>query len=769
MSALQDSLGQKEQSISDLQDTLNERNVRISVLTVDLETESKKVNRMKNSFIWKSTAPIRAIQKLFGQNSDDMPSLKHWIDSPKKTFFQIHRGELHVAGWCFDETTGEPADRIFIKVGNREIECRQVDRDDVAKAFSISHKNVGFDATFTTGNGTKLIRVFAEQNGIKIQLGKFLILVKGQLNTSPKQALTAVKAHMPTIKNRHLQRDSNGTYHLTQNSSQYTYIEPNKPHDWEIQVANFIRKPKFSIVVPVYNTTTELLEDMVNSTLQQWYQNWELLLVDDCSTSTETRDALNCLEHPQIKVIYSASNGGISSATNIGINKATGDFIVFLDHDDILTVDCLYELAACINREDPDFIYSDEDKLSEDGHYVDPHFKPEWSPDTMMSTMFTGHVSCARLKLLNEIGGMRSEFDGCQDWDMVLRLTETTTRISHIPKVLYHWRVLEASVASDIAAKPYVLDASVRTRQAALLRRTANGLLEPLSSPPGYHRVVYQLNKNPLISIIIPSRDNTSTLRTCIQTLTSSTEYNNYEIIIVDNGSIEHDTLDYLKELKADPRIQIVRHDAPFNYSELNNIGARHSNGELLLFLNDDTEVHQHDWLDRLGGYAQQPHVGAVGAKLLYPDGKTQHAGVLNLNDGPVHAFLRQPASHHGYYLRNQIEYNWIATTGACLMISRENFKTVGGFSEDLPVAYNDVDLCMRLHSRGKYNVVCQAVQIIHHESVSRGLDSIDKEKAARLVKDKGVLYARNPKYYQYDPFFNINLHPNGLNFEIAT
>ncbi|WKN23565.1 glycosyltransferase [Azotobacter vinelandii] len=563
-------------------------------------------------------------------------------------------------------------------------------------------------------------------------------------------------------------RHPEGRYELAAASKGYTYIEPQRPADLEERLAALATSPLFSIVVPAYNTSPELLDAVLTSVRAQWYPHWELILVDDASPAEETRQALARIDDPKIKVLRLESNKGISGATNVGLATAQGEFIVFMDHDDELTVDCLYELALCIDRDQPDFIYSDEDKLSEEGEYTQPHFKPDWSPDTMMSTMFTCHVSCVRRALLSKVGELRSEFDGCQDWDFVLRIVEHTDRISHIPKVLYHWRIIPASVASDISAKPYVLEASRRVRLDALERRGLKGSVEPVNQVPGYFRVKYHLQGTPLISIIIPSRDNGSVLRRCLDSIQVKSSYRNFEIIILDNGSIEASTVSYLRELQGKGLARIVRHDAPFNFSELNNIGARGAKGELLLFLNDDTEVLCNDWLERMGGYAQLSHIGAVGAKLLYPDSfEIQHAGVLNLANGPVHAFLRHHSERPGYFMRNLLEYNWLAVTGACLMMESHKFNELGGFDEGLPVAYNDIELCMRAVEKGYYNLVCQAVTLTHHESVSRGLDHLDPVKFARLQGELRHLYDMHPNFFQHDPFHNPNLHPNGINFEV--
>lgn len=563
-------------------------------------------------------------------------------------------------------------------------------------------------------------------------------------------------------------RDYHGRYRLAFEPTGYVYIEPEKPTDFSARIEGLASIPVFSIVVPVFNTSPDLLKAAVNSIDAQWYSHWQLILVDDASPSQETREALDRISHPQIKVLHLPGNLGISGATNAGLEVASGDFVVFMDHDDELTVDCLYELALCIDRENPDFVYSDEDKLSETGDFTEPHFKPDWSPDSMMSTMYTCHVSCVRRSLLGTIGGLRSEFDGCQDWDFVLRVAENTKRISHIPKVLYHWRIIPASIASDIAAKPYVLNASRRVREDALARRGLSGTVEPLPQMRGYFRIAYAFTWAPLISIIIPTRDNERVLRQCVDSILERTQYKRLEIVILDNGSKDPATLSYLSELAQRDEFVLIRHDAPFNYSELNNLGARAASGDLLLFLNDDTEVLQDDWLERLGGYAQLSHIGAVGAKLLYPGAAiVQHAGILNLEDGPGHAFLKLPADNPGYFMRNLLEYNWLAVTGACLMVERKKFEEIGGFAEDLPVAYNDIDLCMRLRDQDYFNVVVPAVSLIHHESVSRGLDHLDQLKMSRLKRDLAHLYERNQKYFQYDPFHNKNLHPNGINFEV--
>ncbi|MFG1423686.1 glycosyltransferase family 2 protein [Roseixanthobacter liquoris] len=561
-----------------------------------------------------------------------------------------------------------------------------------------------------------------------------------------------------------------GTYEWRGQSPGYTYIAPRCPTDLDERIARFRATPRFSIIVPLYNTPLDVLRRMVASVDAQWYPHWELILVDDRSPRDEVRQALAQLKDPRVIVKNLTDNQGISGATNEAIALAGGEFLVFLDHDDELTEDCLYELAACIDREDPDFIYSDEDKIATNGTFVEPFFKPDWSPDTLMSLMYTCHVSCVRRSLAQKVGPLRSEYDGSQDWDFVLRLTEATRKISHIPKVLYHWRIMPGSAAAEFDAKPEALTAAVRLRLEAMQRRGVTGTCEPVEGLKAYMRVRYDVIEAPRVSIIIPSKNNWAVLRQCLRSIQEKSTYRNFELIVVDNGSSETETLAYLDSLAGEEGVHVVRHDFPFNFSALCNVGVRAASGEVLLFLNDDTEVITPDWLDRMIGYAQQSHIGAVGAKLLYPKShRVQHAGVVYIADGPSHAFLGANAKDPCYYARNMLDSNWLAVTGACLMVERSKFETVGGFDESFPVAYNDVDLCFRLVEAGLFNVVCPAAELLHYESMSRGIDHVSAEKMARLRADKRRLDVAHPLFFMRDPFFSPNLHPNDLTFRVPS
>lgn len=735
---LQESAVVLNQSINDLEQQLSEKSARIHTL------EAERVQQQREHI-----ARISDIKAEYEQHFAEHSAHIHALTA------ELHTHERQRALWQarFEEVTGSRSWKLTTPLrflGRKARVARHLARQAIERVHNESWRTL-LHKTREVWHEEGLRGVWAR------------ILGQQKVTDAP---VGIPQSAIPTPQTS-LVRQTDGYYTLHAGTSGYQYIPPAPPLDLQAWLDALATPPFFSIVVPVYNTPQGLLTELIDSVQAQWYPHWELVLADDASSSESLQHELAALNDPRICIVRLDGNLGISGATNAGVAAAKYERIIFADHDDLLTVNCLYELARCIEREAPDFIYSDEDKLDEQGYFVQPHFKPDWSPDTMMSTMFTGHISCVRKALFEELGGLRTEVNGCQDWDFVLRVAEYTQHFCHIPKVLYHWRIIPASVAADIAAKPYVLAASKKVREDALLRRGLSGLVEAVEQVPGYFRVNYLPQNNPLISIVIPTRDHAQVLQRCIESIERKSSYHHFEIIVLDNGSKDSATLAFLTTLEKENRARVIRHDQPFNFSELNNIGAGAAHGELLLFLNDDTEVLTPDWLERMAGYAQLPHVGAVGAKLLYPSGETQHAGVLNLSEGPIHAFLNTSADSPGYFMRNLLEYDWLAVTGACLMLEAKKFHTVGGFDESFPVAYNDVELCFRLADAGLYNVVCQAVRVRHYESQTRGLDHLDAAKRQRLKDDMRRLYAVHPRYFQYDPFHNPNLHPNGIHFEL--
>jgi len=376
--------------------------------------------------------------------------------------------------------------------------------------------------------------------------------------------------------------------------------------------------------------------------------------------------------------------------------------------------------------------------------------------------MYTSHLGVYRTSLVKELEGLRSEYDGCQDYDFTMRVAEKTKRVAHIPKILYHWRQREGSTALNPEAKDYVKEATLKAKKAAIERRGLNADVEWIPEIYQY-RINYRPLDNPLVSIIIPSKDNPEILTQCLDSLTKITNYRNYEIIVVDNGSSDENREKYQSLLdavkKEDINAKYLYAPRDFNFSFMCNIGAKSSSGDYLLFLNDDIEIIQSEWLERMLGQAELTHVGAVGAKLLYPDTTLiQHDGVISIESGPVHYFTRQDDSVNYYFNRNRLDFNVSAVTAACLLVKREAFENIGGFNEELAVAYNDIDLCYRLTEQGLYNVIRNDAILYHHESISRGDDTMDDAKFERLMSEQEKLYDAHPEYKKKDPYYNENL-----------
>jgi len=529
--------------------------------------------------------------------------------------------------------------------------------------------------------------------------------------------------------------------------------------------------PLISIVMPVYNVERRWLDAAVESVRRQFYPHWELCIADDCSTREETLQALRefaALGDPRIKIQHLPQNLGIAGASNAALQMASGEFVGLLDNDDVLTRDALLEVAQRIQAEDPDLLYSDEDKLDERGINVEPYFKSDYSPDYLLCNNYLCHFSVIRRQLFLDVGGFHAGFDGAQDFDLMLRVCERARKIVHIPKILYHWRKIPGSTAADSGGKPYTHEAGRRAIAAALERRGIEGTVD--SGPfPNTYRVRRAILGEPLVSIIIPFRDRPELLNTCVQSILQRTDYPHFEILGVDNGSGAA-TAQTMRELEQrDARVRFVRYDAPFNYSAINNYAARQARGAHLLFLNNDTQVINPEWLRALLEHSQRAEVGVVGAKLLYPDNTIQHAGVIiGLGGVAGHSHLLSPGNHHGYFSRPQLIQNLSAVTFACAMTRRDVFEQLGGLNEtDLGIAYNDVDYCLRAREAGYLVVYTPYAQLYHHESKSRGYEA-DAGKRQRLAKETAYVRARHAAVFEHgDPYYNpylsldVNFQPD--------
>ena len=531
------------------------------------------------------------------------------------------------------------------------------------------------------------------------------------------------------------------------------------------------RRPLISVLVPVYNVLDRHLIPCIESVLNQTYQNLELCLADDCSTWPNVCETLRKYENdPRVKIVYRQENGHISECTNSALSVATGEFVGLLDCDDLLSPYALYEMAAKLN-ENPelDFIYSDEDKVDDDGnhrHY--PNFKPDWSPDTLMSNMYTCHFTVYRTALVRQAGGLSSEFNGSQDYDLALRIADMISpdRIAHIDKILYHWRERPESTSGDAGVKPYVFEAARKAKMASLARRGLSGTTAHVDIMNQYN-VVYEPVGNPLVSILIPSRDHPDMARQCIVSIFEKTDYRNFEIILIDNGSTPENRSAY-ETFCRDYGVKYFYEPMEFNFSRMNNLAASRSSGEYLALLNDDIEVADGSWLGIMLGQAMLPHAGAVGCKLLYPQSHLiQHVGVVNLERGPVHSFAGLSDDPIYPFGRNRLHYNVLAVTAACLVVKKSRYYQVGGLDESYAVSYNDVDFCMKLYEAGYFNVVRNDVTMYHHESLSRGSDLMDKSKMRRLMQEEERLYGSHPQFAHRDPFYNRHYTQTANDFSL--
>ncbi len=534
----------------------------------------------------------------------------------------------------------------------------------------------------------------------------------------------------------------------------------------------FSYKPVISVIIPIYNTPEKFLREVIDSVVNQIYPYWELCIADDASTAAEVPLLLEeyAAKDSRIKVAFRPKNGHISAASNSALELATGEFICLLDHDDVLTPDALYEVALLLNRHpDADLIYSDEDKISFEGQLVNPYFKPEWSPESFLSRMYTCHLGTYRRSIIEEIGGWRLGYEGAQDYDLVLRFTEKTDKIYHIPKVLYHWRMHAGSAAGGTAAKPYAYKASLKALQDAIERRGERGTVYGVPNYLGHHLVRYEITDYKKVSIIIPTRDLAKDLERCLESIFTQSSYPNYEVILIDNGSIEPETHQLISKWteKESTRFKCYPLDIPFNFSKLNNYGVSQATGDYLLFLNNDTEVVTTDWIEAMVEQVKRPQIGAVGALLLFPDDTVQHAGVvMGLGGIAGHSYYRMTSEMPGYF-GNLIGFNNVsAVTGACLMCRRDVFEEVGGLDEALTVAYNDVDLCLKLLERGYRNLYLPHVVLYHHESKSRGYED-SPEKKARLQRESQIMEARWKKYIENDPCYSPHLTRVCQNYSI--
>jgi GT2 family glycosyltransferase len=745
-----------------------------------------KILQMQRSFSWKATAWLRALRRLwidskFGKpaapdipapdelrlsipplqfsSSDIIPPpsaiLHYQIESPISW-----RGKLNdikeITGWVFTEVP-VTLTKVRARIGGRIYQGEYgLERPEIAEKF-LPRAYSGFRILVEFEENDSRIELEASDNGDEwfVFFTEFFACNRGRLTASHSRLDTTrnhythwVKTH-DTISREHLDR-------LTR------------------QIERIEGPPLISVIMPVFNTPAQWLTRAVESVCNQVYTKWELCIADDASTAPHVRPLLEKFanDDPRIKITYRAKNGHISAASNSALEIASGEFVAFLDHDDELEPHALYCFADLLSRySDAEVVYSDEDKIDESGNRFSPHFKPDWNPDLLNSQNYICHLLLYRTATVRAVGGFRVGLEGSQDWDLALRVTEKVKsgQVYHIPRILYHWRAINGSTASKPSAKDYTTP-SARVALAEHFARL--GQKTSLSQVCGGHWHVSYARPEPapLVTLIISTRNRRELLTVCVESILAKTNYPNFEILIADNDSNDPELFAFYTKMQATGRVRVVSCPGPFNFSAIQNRAVQHARGTLIGLLNNDLEAMHPEWLDEMVGHAVRPEIGAVGAKLYYPDMSIQHAGVITGLGGIAgHAFKKfsrhDPATAS---FRPHVVQNVTAVTAACIIIRKSVFEQAGGFNEiDLKIAFNDVDFCLRIQSLGYRNLFTPFAEFIHHESASRGLEDTP-EKIARFQGE--MLYMKKfwGERLLNDPAYNLNLTLDREDFSYA-
>ena len=710
-------------------------------------------------------------------------------------------GKLYIRGWAASKT---PV-RIHLYDDNKrriDVKVEKGIRSDVMNMFTECHIDpmCGFqiEAENVRGNYTYLVMRDRDGHQVVHRTGISLITkLNGKLTGYFSKSMRYLGTKGPKeLVNRGVREAAKRTVHFLEAKGpriiadplaqkiREKHFSPMKYEDWlpkhlrsEEQLQKqrnliFPYMPRISIVVPLYMTDPFFLNALVDSIRAQTYSNWELCLSDGSGEDSPLSELLTELENSdsRIRVIRHTEKLRIAQNTNAAIEAATGDFIGFADHDDTLTPDALFEVAKVLNKyPGTEMIYSDEDKMSGKGtQFFEPHFKPDFNPDLLYTVNYICHFLVISRELLIRVGQLRPEFDGAQDYDFVLRCTENTDKIRHIPRILYHWRAYDQSTSGNPESKGYAFSAGQRALQEHFDRCGIPASVA-LGQYPGLYRTRYMWPEQPLVSILIPNKDHIEDLTKCIDSIMAKSHYTNFEIIVIENNSTEEETFEFYKGLEeTNDKVRVIYYYGPFNYSAINNFGASEANGDYLLLLNNDTEVINDDWIEELLGYCMRRDVGIVGARLYYGDDTIQHAGVI-IGFGSIagHAFVQQPRQNTGYCHRIICAQDYSAVTAACMMVRRDVFEEVGGLSTDLAVAFNDVDFCLKVRHAGYLVVYNPYCELYHYESKSRGLEDTP-EKIERFGREIATVEKHWPGIFETpDPYYNPNLTLESQDFSL--
>lgn len=691
--------------------------------------------------------------------------------------------EFIVTGWALDTETKAVPKIEITGAGINEPTITYQGRHDVAALHKTSATlQMGFQILLKIDNPNDKVVisfVLADQIIEKIFIPNNQIVTAAKSPSKTQQYYAKLRKGLGYLKRNGLKstlRRISLEQDKQSDESYQTWIAQNENWDRHLikkEIEDFSYQPKISILMPTYNVEEKWLTKCIESVIGQFYGNWELCIADDHSTDESVRPLLEkfAAEDDRIKLFFRPENGHISRATNSALKIATGEFVALLDNDDELAPIALYEVVKLLNRQpDLDLIYSDEDKIDMEGRRFDPAFKPDWSPDLLLGTNYISHLGVYRKTIMDKIGGFRVGLEGSQDYDLVLRFTEQTTadKIGHIPQILYYWRILPSSTAADQSTKSYAFDAGLTAVQDAIQRRGIKATVTHAAGN-GLYDVNYEILSEDLVSVIIPTKNGYDDVKRCIDSIISLTTYGNYEIILADNGSDDPKmtTLYQRYQEQLGERFVVEVIDIPFNYSRINNLAAKKAKGKYLLFLNNDTEVITPEWMTKMVSFAQFSRIGCVGAKLYYPNQTIQHAGVvLGLGGAAGHVHHTFPRGDFGYFGKLEINVNYLAVTAACMMMRSKDFAELGGFNEDLTVAFNDVDLCLREYETGHDNVWLHGAELYHFESQSRGYENTP-EKLARFEAETAYMEEKYQKYIENDPYYNPNLTRQGGNLAV--
>ena len=684
------------------------------------------------------------------------PGFALWFDEPLD-WAKLPR-RFRISGWCFARS-GQAIEAIRATVGTREFHgAYGVFRADVAE----THREE--PGTFKSG-----FAIAAEA-----PRGRAILRLEVRLADGPWIEVLAKKIRAPLLNFRPIEDPqlweigNYGTW-----IKRYDMLGASDRREIKKSIASLSRRPLISIVMPVYNPSEKHLRAALDSVREQLYPGWELCIVDDASPGKHVRPLLEryARNERRIKVQFRESNGGIAAASNEALALATGEYVALLDDDDVLAPSALYFVACEINRHpDAQMIYSDEDKLDTSGRRGNPHFKPDWNSSLFLAQNFFSHLGVFEAELI-KAAGFRGGFEGSQDYDLVLRCAEQVEpkQIRHIPRVLYHWRMSEKSAALNPNAKPHARAAAIKAVTQHLARRKIAAEVTS-SGDEDFRRIRYQLpNEKPKVAIIIPTRDLLKLLQPCVESILEKTTYPEFELVFIDNDSRDPDALGFLDRMASTPRVRVLRAPGEFNFGRLNNFGVAQTKAEFVALLNNDLTVITPDWLEEMVSQALQAGVGAVGARLLYPDDRIQHAGVI-LGGGGVaaHAHKGLPRSNHGYFSRAILVQELSAVTAACMVVRRSAYLQIGGFDEEhLTVAFNDVDFCLRLRECGYRIIYTPYAELYHFESASRGLeDTLRKNR--RFEAEIKYMHDVWGEQLQRDPAYNPNFSLASADFTLA-